>query len=60
MKTSKLKQMPVFKTDAEAENFVDFELLLKKAWNALDSLPLTDEEFTCLKPAKEILPAAFF
>ncbi|WP_455474994.1 CopG family antitoxin [Bartonella sp. B30(2025)] len=23
MRTSKLKQMPVFKTDAEAENFVD-------------------------------------
>ncbi|MCL6230382.1 MULTISPECIES: CopG family antitoxin [Bartonella] len=44
MKTSKLKQMPVFKTDEEAENFVD-------------TADLTDYDLTGFKPVHfEFLP----
>ncbi|WP_336288687.1 CopG family antitoxin [Bartonella sp. CB60] len=76
MKTSQLKQMPIFKTDKEAENFVDtadltdydltnfkpvhFEFLPKKDRKAVASPSLTDEEFICHKPAKKVLSASFF
>ncbi|AQX30814.1 CopG family antitoxin [Bartonella schoenbuchensis] len=44
MKTFKLKQMPVFKTDAEAENFVD-------------TADLTEYDLTGFKPVHfEFLP----
>lgn len=44
MKTSKLKQIPVFKTDEEAENFVD-------------TADLTDYDLTGFKPVHfEFLP----
>ncbi|WP_375661039.1 MULTISPECIES: CopG family antitoxin [unclassified Bartonella] len=44
MKTSKLKQMPVFKTDEEAENFID-------------TADLTDYDLTGFKPVHfEFLP----
>ncbi|UTO28701.1 CopG family antitoxin [Bartonella harrusi] len=44
MKTSQLKQMPVFKTDEEAENFVD-------------TADLTDYDLTDFKPVHfEFLP----
>ncbi|WP_142417260.1 CopG family antitoxin [Bartonella massiliensis] len=44
MKTSHLKQMPVFKTDEEAENFVD-------------TADLTDYDLTGFKPVHfEFLP----
>ncbi|WP_375621833.1 MULTISPECIES: CopG family antitoxin [unclassified Bartonella] len=44
MKTSKLKQIPVFKTDKEAENFVD-------------TADLTDYDLTGFKPVHfEFLP----
>ncbi|ENN91927.1 CopG family antitoxin [Bartonella bovis] len=44
MKTSKLKQMPVFKTDEEAENFVD-------------TADLTEYDLTGFKPVHfEFLP----
>ncbi|WP_396583968.1 CopG family antitoxin [Bartonella grahamii] len=44
MKTSKLKQMPVLKTDEEAENFVD-------------TADLTDYDLTGFKPVHfEFLP----
>lgn len=32
----------------------------KDDWDAVDSLPLTDEELAALRPAKEVLPQAFF
>lgn len=33
---------------------------IKEDWDAVDSPPLTDEEIKSLKPAKEVLPPAFF
>lgn len=32
----------------------------KQDWDAVDSPPLTEEEIKSLKPAKEVLPPAFF
>jgi uncharacterized protein (DUF4415 family) len=32
----------------------------KDDWDAVDSPPLTDEELAALRPAKEVLPQAFF
>lgn len=32
----------------------------KDDWDAVDSPPLTDEELAALRPAKELLPRAFF
>jgi uncharacterized protein (DUF4415 family) len=32
----------------------------KDDWDAVDSPPLTDDELAALRPAKEVLPQAFF
>ncbi|WP_375672792.1 BrnA antitoxin family protein [Bartonella sp. CL45QHWL] len=32
----------------------------KEDWDAVDSLPLTDEELARLKPVKDVLPPSFF